>query len=202
MADVAVVDYGMGNLHSISSALSEVGAAVTMVSTPEALARFDRVVLPGVGAFGRSMDNLRTAGLDEALRTHVAAGRPLFGVCLGFQVLFEASTELGEHTGLGLVPGRVTRFVTDLHVPHVGWNVVRASGHPLFAGLGEDPHAYFVHSFRPEAVPAAAAIARSEYGGEFVCAVVHGSAAGVQFHPEKSGPEGLRILSNFMAWRP
>lgn len=202
MAEVGVVDYGMGNLHSIGSALAEVGADVTLVRDAAALARFDRVVLPGVGAFGRSMANLRSAGLDEALRAHVTAGRPLFGICLGFQVLFESSDELGEHPGLGLVPGRVTRFVTDLHVPHVGWNVLKPRPHPLLSGLGRAPHAYFVHSFRPEGVPEDVVIARSEYGGDFVCAVARGSAAGVQFHPEKSGPEGLCILRQFIDWRP
>jgi len=202
MADVAVVDYGMGNLHSIGSALTEVGATVELVRGAEALARFDRVVLPGVGAFGRSMANLRAAGLDEALVAHARAGRPLLGICLGFQVLFESSAELGQHAGLGLVRGRVERFAPGLHVPHVGWNVVHHEGHPLFAGLGPTPHAYFVHSFRPVDVDPAAVIARSDYGEAFVCAVAQGAVAGVQFHPEKSGPEGLHMLARFCAWTP
>lgn len=201
-SQVAVIDYGMGNLHSISSALTAVGATVTLVRDGEALRAFDRAVLPGVGAFGRSMQHLEAAGLDAAVRDHVTAGRPLLGVCLGYQVLFESSDELGEHAGLGLVQGRVRRFETDLPVPHVGWNVVRPTPHPLFEGLGEEPHAYFVHSFRSVEVPEANALARSDYDGDFVCAAAAGSAAGVQFHPEKSGPEGLRLLANYLEWSP
>ncbi len=202
MADVAVIDYGMGNLHSIASALRAVGAEVELVRAGEDLARFDRAVLPGVGAFGRSMAHLREAGLDAAIRAHVDGGRPLLGVCLGFQVLFEDSDELGEHVGLGLVPGHVQRFETKLHVPHVGWNVVRPAPHPLFDGLPDDVHAYFVHSFYPTDVDDDAVIARSEYDGEFVCGVARGSAAGLQFHPEKSGQDGLQMLANFLRWNP
>lgn len=202
MADVAVIDYGMGNLHSISSALEAVGAKVELVTDAAGLAAHPRAVLPGVGAFGRSMQHLEAAGLVEGLRAHVAAGRPLLGICLGFQVLFTSSEEHGHHAGLGLVPGRVVRFETDLHVPHVGWNVLRCEAHPLFAGLGPDPHAYFVHSFYPVDVPEDVVVARSEYDGPFVCAVAKGPVLGVQFHPEKSGPEGLSMLARFLEWQP
>lgn len=202
MAEVSVIDYGMGNLHSICSALKEVGAQVTVVSTPEALRDAERVVLPGVGAFGRCMQHLQEGGLDVALQEHLQRARPLLGVCLGYQVLFESSDELGLHPGLGVFKGQVRRFVTELSVPHVGWNVVRHRGHPLFAGLSEDPHAYFVHGYKSVQVDPQVAIAHSEYDGPFVCAAAQGTAAGLQFHPEKSGPDGLRMLSCFMSWRP
>lgn len=202
MAEVSVIDYGMGNLHSIVSALREVGASVQVITRPEHVAAAERVVLPGVGAFGRSMRHLSEAGLDEALQSHLRASRPLLGICLGYQVLFDSSDELGEHEGLGIFEGKVRRFQADLHVPHMGWNIVRHDGHHLFADLSEDAHAYFVHSHRPVDVDPSIGIAHSEYGGDFVCAAARGTAAGVQFHPEKSGPDGLGILSRFMTWRP
>lgn len=200
---VAVVDYDMGNLHSIASALVAVGGDVRLVRTDDELQDVDRLVLPGVGAFGASMRNLRNVGLVDGIRRHVAAGRPFLGICLGFQVLFERGTEHGQHDGIGLFAGSVDRFDTGLHVPHVGWNELIACGdHPLLAGVGQRAHMYFVHSYRPVGVEEHVVIGQSDYDGRFVCAVAAGSAAGTQFHPEKSGHDGLRLLSNFLAWSP
>lgn len=200
---VGIIDYRMGNLRSIGNALDKVGGEVRFVRTAQELLESERLVLPGVGAFGASMRNLGEQGLPEAIGRFVTAGRPLLGICLGFQVLFERGTEGGPHEGLGLVPGTVSRFETDMHVPHTGWNVLRAtSEHALWSGLDEDAHVYFVHSYKPEGVPKAYVIGESEYDGGFCCAVARDNVAGTQFHPEKSGADGLRILSNFLEWRP
>ena len=201
MSAVAIVDYGMGNLRSLANALRAVGAEPELVEAPERLSEYDRAVLPGVGAFGASMRNLRSVGYDQAIREYVASGRPLLGICLGFQVLFERGTEGGDHEGLGLVPGRVRRFETSLHVPHVGWNAVRTQGHTLWDGLGEAPHMYFVHSYHADDVGADDVIGVTDYGERFVSAVARGNVAGTQFHPEKSGPDGLRVLHNFVRWQ-
>ncbi len=200
---VAIVDYEMGNLRSIANAMRAVGGDVQLVRDAAELDGVEHLVLPGVGAFGASMANLRERGLDVAIREHVAAGRPFLGICLGFQVLFARETEHGEHVGLGLLDGTVSRFETSLHVPHVGWNVLLPrQQHPVLAGLPEGAHMYFVHSFRPVGVDDDAVLAESEYDGRFVCAVARGSLVGTQFHPEKSGRDGLRLLQNFVTWRP
>ena len=203
MSQVCVIDYGMGNLRSLANALHAVGADVRVAGEPGEAAGIARWILPGVGAFGSAMRCLRERGWVDALHEHRAAGRPFFGICLGFQVLFERGFEHGAHDGLGWIQGDVTRFETQLHVPHVGWNVVRPSRpHAIWAGLPDASHMYFVHSYRPVGVPAAAVLGETAYDGDFVCAVVQGAALGVQFHPEKSGADGLRLLRNFLVWRP
>lgn len=201
---VAVIDYRMGNLRSIANALRHVGGDVQMVTSGAELADASHVVLPGVGAFGASMRNLAEHGLVDAIHAHVAAGRPLLGICLGFQVLFARGTEHGDHAGLGLVPGTVRRFATTtLHVPHTGWNAVEPTrAHPLLEGLPSGEPMYFVHSFHPDGVADADALATTTYGERFVCAVARDAVAGTQFHPEKSGPAGLRLLANYLSWRP
>jgi len=200
---VGVLDYRIGNLRSIGNARGKVGGGVTVVRTNEERLACDRLVLPGVGAFGASMRNLGEQGLVDAIDRYVSTGRPLLGICLGFQVLFGHGTEGGPHDGLGLVDGTVRRFETDLHVPHVGWNVLRAKAeHKLWSGLEPDAHVYFVHSFKPVEVPEEHVIGESEYDGWFCCAVARENVAGTQFHPEKSGADGLRILSNFLEWQP
>ena len=203
-ADVVVIDYGMGNLRSIANALQTVGAVVEVSSDPERIGSAGRLVLPGVGAFGRSMQELRERGLIEPMSEAVSRWVPFLGICLGFQVLFEGSTEFGEHEGVGWVSGRVDRFDdTDLIVPHMGWNFVTPSrAHPLFKGLDAGGHFYFVHSYRPEGVRESETLATTEYGEDFVCAVHHNSVVGTQFHPEKSGPMGLQMLENFLSWSP
>lgn len=202
MTRVAVVDYDMGNLRSITNALRTVGADVTVVRGADEVRDHDRVVLPGVGAYGAAMDHLRGAGLDEALREHAQSGRPLFGICIGFQVLFERGLEHGDHAGIGLFAGTVARFETDLHVPHVGWNALDARPHALWDGLPDRPHVYFVHSYHPVDVDDDVVIGTAEYGERFACAVARDNVAGTQFHPEKSGPIGLAILRNALEWSP
>jgi imidazole glycerol phosphate synthase glutamine amidotransferase subunit len=200
---VGIVDYRMGNLHSIASAVTAVGGDVVWCTDAASVRACDRIVFPGVGSFGACMRNLHEAGLDEAMVAHVRAGRPLLGICLGFQALFEKGTEGGDYAGLGLVSGRVRRFDIDLHVPHVGWNELHfRSQHPVFAGIAEGSHMYFVHSYYPDDVDPSAVVATSDYGVQFVCAVGNGSVVGTQFHPEKSSDDGLRLLSNFVRWSP
>jgi glutamine amidotransferase len=201
---VVVIDYGMGNLRSIANALGKVGASVDITSDPSRVAKAQRLVLPGVGAFGRSMEELAGRELIGPISEAVDRGVPLLGICLGFQVLFEASTEFGDNDGLGLMAGRCDRFDdTDLIVPHVGWNRVEPRrSHPLFDGLESGGYFYFVHSFRPESTHDDDVLATTEYGDDFVCSVHKGSVVGTQFHPEKSGRLGMKMLTNFMAWNP
>jgi len=200
---VSVIDYDMGNLRSIANALRHVGAEVRVVREASEVRAADRVVLPGVGAFGAAMRRLSSSGVDDAVRDHVAAGRPFLGICIGFQVLFALGDEHGERPGLGLVDGEIRRFCTDLHVPHVGWNALNLRAHhPVFDGHSPEPHVYFVHSYRAVGVRDADVIATTEYGEPFVSAVARDALVATQFHPEKSGPEGLRILKNFLTWRP
>jgi glutamine amidotransferase len=199
--DALLVDAGTGNLHSVHNALLQLGFAVRVTSDPSDLARPGRVILPGVGAFGRFMAGLAAAGLLEPLRGVVLRGDPLLGICVGMQALFELSEEMGRHAGLGLLAGRVVRFPPDggLKVPHTGWNQlwpVRAS--PLFHEVDPGAYAYFNHSYYCDAAQAADMLAETEYGLRFASAIQRGSLLAVQFHPEKSQRVGLKILENFM----
>lgn len=213
MAAIGIIDYGMGNLHSLSKALEKVcgHACVVLSREPEQLARCDRLVLPGVGAAAACMAELRRLGLDEFVREQVQR-KPLLGVCLGMQVLLDESTENGGVTTLGLIHGQVLRFPDPppagasggprLKVPQMGWNRVHQSlRHPLWAGVADASWFYFVHSYY--AVPASEAdfLGEARYGLRFAAAVAHGNLAGVQFHPEKSQAAGLRVLANFTAWQ-
>jgi len=204
---IAVVDYGAGNLRSVAKALERSGLEVEVTADPAVVLRADGVVLPGVGAFADGMANLRAKGLDEAVRESIAAERPYLGLCLGLQLLFEASDEHGSTTGLGLMPGRVERFPDRdasgglLRVPHIGWNTVRFCGeHPMLEQLPREDCFYFVHSYRP--VPARRELAAgwTDYGGEFASAAAVGSVFAVQFHPEKSQSAGKRLLDAYAAW--
>lgn len=205
---VAVVDYGMGNLHSVARALEAAGARPVRTAVPAEVAAADGVVLPGVGAFPDAAARLAETGLGEAVRAAAAAGLPLLGVCLGLQLLFEASEE-GEGTGLGLFPGRVVALPggPGRKIPHMGWNTVTwtagegGEGFPLFRGLEPPAHFYFVHSFAvPAGVAAAAglAVATCTYGVDFVAAAARGNVMGTQFHPEKSGAAGLAVYRNYV----
>lgn len=203
MAVVTLVDYGMGNLRSLANAFRALDVDVRWATRPEDLQCAGHVVLPGVGALGKAVANLSASGMDAAVLEHVKHGAPLMGICVGFQLLFTRGFEFGEHNALGLFQGEVRRFETTLHVPHVGWNVLHVRRpHPWFDGLPDAPHVYFVHSYRPEGTDPQDVLADSEYDGAFVAAVARGNVGGAQFHPEKSGPDGLRMLRNFVDWAP
>ncbi len=204
---IAIVDYGMGNLRSVQKALEHLGHVATVTSDPRVIDAADRVILPGVGSFGAAMERLNApaaGGLtlaDPVRQTH-RDGRPLLGICLGMQLLLETSEELGQHRGLGLIAGHVRLMAGDeaagVKIPHMGWNSIRFdSGSQLFTGLPPDPTVYFVHSYRCVPLTDSVVTAWCGHGGQFAAAIESGSLAGVQFHPEKSGANGLRILDNF-----
>lgn len=194
-----VVDYGAGNLRSVERALACIGAAYFTSDRPQELARADRLVFPGVGEARAAMEVLAARGLDEAIAAFVRSGRPLLGICIGAQVVLDASEER-ETPCLGLVAGKAVRFRTspDLKVPHIGWNQVRqVAAHPLFAGIPDGACFYFVHSYYPRLADPGLAIGETDYGVRFASAFARGNLVAVQFHPEKSGSHGLRLLSNF-----
>ena len=196
---IAIVDYGVGNLSSLLCSFDAIGAQAEVTSDPEKIAAADKIVLPGVGAFGDAAEKLRSSGLDRVLRQQAARGKPLLGICLGMQLLFEKSYEYGEHTGLGLIPGTVRPIAEvippNLKIPHMGWNALQFRGekHPLFRYLKEGDYVYFVHSFYASECDKDT-IAVTEYGAPLTAAAARGNVMGCQFHPEKSGEVGLRIL--------
>ena len=195
---IAIVDYGMGNLRSVEKALEKVGAEVNVTRDPDELRRADRIVLPGVGAFGDAMTNLEKRGLVEAIKEEVAAGKPFLGICLGLDLLFEESDEHGLHRGLGLLPGRVELLPTRLKIPQIGWNQVAIRKQsPLLAGIPDGSSFYFVHSYAVVPRQESDILCVTEYGCTFVSAVERGNIAAFQFHPEKSSSLGLTILRNF-----
>ena len=198
----AVVDYGAGNLVSIDQALTQVGARVTIARDPSGLLDADALVVPGVGAAAPAMERLADAGLVEPIRAWIAAGRPFLGICLGLQLLFDGSDEDGATT-LGIIAGRTTRLRDAPTLPHIGWNQVeRTRDHPAFAGIAPGADFYFVHSYAGEpSGPSAAAtvLARTTHGSPFVSAIARDNVLGFQFHPERSGVDGLRILANVFA---
>ncbi len=200
---IAVVDYGMGNLRSVAKALEHVGAEVRVTAEAADIAKADGVVLPGVGAFGRCIDNLCAAGLDKPVKIAAASGRPFLGICVGMQILFEESDEFGPVKGLGILRGRVRRFEglgPGLRVPHIGWNALHIrSRPPVLKGVADGARVYFVHSYYAECESDELAAATTIHGEEFVSAVEKGSIFATQFHPEKSQAAGLRLLDNFAA---
>ena len=201
MIRIGVADYGAGNLVSICRALEVIGAEPAIVRGPAALRATDGLVVPGVGAAGPAMERLQRRRLVEPIQAWIEAGRPFLGICLGLQLLFEGSDEDGAVT-LGVLPGRTVRLADAPRLPHIGWNQVeRRRAHPLFAGIGEGADFYFVHSFAAAPPPEAEGLVLAEtaHGSRFVSAVSRGALAGVQFHPERSGRDGLRLLANFVA---
>ena len=198
---IAIVDYGVGNLFSLKSSFAAIGADAVVTSDPEALRRADKILLPGVGAFGDAADKLRESGLDRVVREEAERGKPLMGICLGMQLLFERSYEYGEHLGLGLLKGEIRpiaeRIPAGLKIPQMGWNalkIVRES--PLFRYTKDGEYVYFVHSY--SAVKCEdSLLASTEYGAELTACVGKGNVFGCQFHPEKSGEVGLRMLKAF-----
>ncbi len=198
---IAIVDYGMGNLHSVSKAVERLGFESLVTGDREELLSADGVILPGVGAFGDAMEQLRQTRLDAVMKEAAAVGKPLLGICLGMQLLFSRSEEHGNHEGLDMLPGSVVRFAGgDYKVPHMGWNALQFQKpeHPLLAGL-EEGHVYFVHSYHvlPEAQEDLLAV--TDYGQPVTAIVGRGSVYGMQFHPEKSGELGMSLLRNFLA---
>jgi imidazole glycerol-phosphate synthase subunit HisH len=195
---IAILDYGMGNLRSVEKAIEHVGAAAEIGCDPAAVRAADGIVLPGVGAFPKAMEAIRGLGLDELVAERRVAGVPILGICLGLQLLFDSSTELGGNAGLGLLPGPVAELDADgLKVPHIGWSPVRWERESrLVEGIESETPFYFVHSFAP--LPSDGdLLGTAAYGARFACAAERDNVFGVQFHPEKSSAAGLRLLSNF-----
>jgi glutamine amidotransferase len=198
VAQVAIIDYGVGNLRSVEKAFAATGCAAVISSDENILRKAERLVLPGVGAFGACMKALSERGFDDLVRERVAAGTPLLGVCVGMQMLFQESEEFGRAPGLGLLQGRVHRFSADLLVPHVGWNQIRQRvQHPLFEGIRDAAFFYFVHSYYCEPAAGEVVLGETDYGVTYASVVARKNLFGVQFHPEKSQTAGLRLLSNF-----
>ncbi|HET6427369.1 MAG TPA: imidazole glycerol phosphate synthase subunit HisH [Phycisphaerae bacterium] len=195
---IAIIDYGLGNLESVKYALDRLERASELTSDPERILSADGVILPGVGAFGRAMEMFGRRNLLEAAREAAGSGRPFMGICLGQQLLLTVSAEHGTHEGLDIIPGKVVRFGEDLTVPHMGWNQVRQDGPcPLLEGIADESFFYFAHSYYVVPGERAAAVGTTEYGRRFASVIQSGMVFGTQFHPEKSGPVGLRMLSNF-----
>jgi glutamine amidotransferase len=207
---VVVVDYGIGNLLSVTRALSQVGADAVLSNSPNEVGNADRLILPGVGAFGDGMAGLAAAGLTDAVKRYAERGRPFLGICLGMQMMLDTSMEYGSHAGLGLIAGTVvlvpaTTSENKPHkIPHIGWNRLLPSGcswsGTILEGLSDDRNTYFVHSFMADPADPAHRLADCDYNGRRVSAAIRRDHLyGCQFHPEKSGPVGLRILQRFVA---
>ncbi|MBF0358029.1 MAG: imidazole glycerol phosphate synthase subunit HisH [Magnetococcales bacterium] len=213
MSKITVIDYGSGNLRSVAKALESVGGQVTVSQSPAAIIDADRVVLPGVGAFADCYRNLQESGLLEPTLEHIRAGKPFLGICVGMQLLFSEGHEFGVHKGLDLISGHVGGFKTDmadpeqpgmnLKVPHMGWNrVAQKQEHPLWAGIPDNSHFYFVHSFHAQPKESQLIAGSSSYGIEFCAAIAQDNIFATQFHPEKSQKNGLTLLKNFISWSP
>jgi len=199
---IALIDYGSGNIRSVTKALQHEGAPVELCSTPEGLQHADAVVLPGVGSFGDSVRNLQSRGLFEPLQEWLAADRPFLGICLGYQLLFESSEESPGLPGFGKFKGRVQRFAQNgLKIPQIGWNALSLTQpeHALWRGLPAQPFVYFVHSYFPVPEDQSVITSTADYGEVFAASAGRGRVAGVQFHPEKSQGTGLAMLRNFLA---
>jgi len=200
---IAIIDYNMGNLASVQNALAKIGAESKVVSEPNDVKNYDKVLLPGVGAFGDAMEHLRQNGMDEAVKEFAKSGKPMLGICLGMQLLFSKSLEFGEHKGLDLIPGEVVPFDENMFnkphkVPHMGWNELFVQKDtPIFKNLPKEYYLYFVHSFHAVTTDEYA-IGKTWYGYEFVSAVQNSNIFGIQPHPEKSHENGLEILRNFV----
>lgn len=203
---IGIVDYGAGNLTSVSNALNYLNIENLISSNPEELAKCERVIFPGVGAAGSSMNELAKRGLDSFLKKTLQSGVPTLGICVGCQIILDSSEEDEGVKCLGILPGKTVRFKSEgnLKIPHMGWNQVsHDESHPLFAGIASGTEFYFVHSFYPAEIPSENDIAQSQYGSQKFCAV-HGykNLVATQFHTEKSGEPGLKLLRNFSKWNP
>ena len=201
---IAVIDYGVGNLFSLCSSLDAIGAETVVTCDPDVVRAADKIILPGVGAFSDAIAKLRESGMDKIIIEEAKRGKPLFGICLGMQMLFEKSYEYGEHDGLGLLRGSVVgmegSLPSELKIPHIGWNYLKFDReHPLFKYINEGEFVYFVHSYYAVDCEESL-IASTEYGKMLTAAVALENVAGTQFHPEKSGEVGLKILKAFCEW--
>ncbi len=196
---IGVVDYEAGNLKSVETALAYIGADFFISSAPEKLKAADKLIFPGVGEAAAAMRVLSSSGLDRVLKEFAASGKPLFGICLGSQILFDHSEE-SDTPCLGILPGKVRQFSPDmgLKIPHMGWNTLKHTNHPLFKDIPQDKSFYFVHSYYVDPASQEDVIGISDYGRDFTAAVARGNVMATQFHPEKSGEWGLKILKNFM----
>ncbi|MNJ47488.1 Imidazole glycerol phosphate synthase subunit HisH 1 [compost metagenome] len=198
--NIAIVDYGMGNLHSVGKAVERLGHQASFTANRSEIEAADGVVLPGVGAFGDAMEQLSQTGLDEVVSDVAKRGQPLLGICLGMQLLFDESEEHGKHQGLGILPGTVVRFQDDgLKVPHMGWNKLQFKNHnnPMLKGL-EEGHVYFVHSYHVLPENRSDLLAVTDYGHEVTAIVGRNNVYGMQFHPEKSSQLGMSLLGQFL----
>ena len=200
---IAILDYGVGNLFSLKSSLAAIGADAVVTADPEVIKSSEKIILPGVGAFGDAAAKLRESGMADLVKSEAESGKPLMGICLGMQLLLEKSFEYGCHEGLGLIKGEIRPITdvipADLKVPHIGWNALRFKGEksPIFKYINEGDHVYFVHSFYGAECDESV-IATAEYGATLTAAVAEDNVYGCQFHPEKSGDVGLRILRAFI----
>jgi glutamine amidotransferase len=200
---IGIVDYNMGNLASVINAFAKVGADAKVESDPDKFKNYDKLILPGVGAFGDAMEHLNERNMIEALQEYAKSGKYMMGICLGMQLLLESSEEFGNHKGLGLIDGKVVAFDTKkfaqkLKVPHMGWNRVFTKEHPIFSGLDSMHYLYFVHSFHAVVADDAHVIGKTIYGYEFASAIAKENVLGIQPHPEKSHKNGLHIIENFV----
>ncbi len=197
---IGVIDYGASNIRSVANALKFLGYDMTLATAPAQIENAEKIILPGVGAFAPGMENVRAQGFEDFLQRKAEAGVPILGICLGMQFLLDTSEEDGQHTGLGLIPGRCVRFNIAEKVPHMGWNQLHHDQtHPLMAGLASgESYAYFVHSYHAAEIREADIIAQTDYGYEYPSIIGRRNVFGVQFHPEKSQAVGLRLLKNFI----
>ncbi|MFH1904908.1 MAG: imidazole glycerol phosphate synthase subunit HisH [bacterium] len=200
---IAIIDYGLGNLRSVSKAVEKLGAEAEVTDNPKRIEKADGIILPGVGAFHVGMQNLERLNLLPVLHEAISKETPFLGICLGFQILFSQSEEHGIYNGMDIIKGKVKRFTHKLKIPHMGWNQVefkiQNSKFKIFDGVPNDSYFYFVHSYYAEPEDLNVIIAKTEYGHEFTSVVNKGNVWGVQFHPEKSGDIGLKILMNFLS---
>jgi glutamine amidotransferase len=196
---IAVIDYGAGNLRSVTNALARFGFKPRVTSEPEIVLKATAVIFPGVGAAADAMDNLRWSGMDEAIKEVIRDGKPLFAVCVGMQVLLSATEEGGWNECLGIIPGNVKKLPPSLKVPHMGWNQVKQiNGHPIFKGITDETNFYFVHSYYAEPEDKAVVAGTTEYGVNMCSMLIKDNLIATQFHPEKSGEPGLRMYANFL----
>lgn len=197
---IAVIDYGLGNLRSVSKALEKAGAKTKVTNSPKVISKAEAIVFPGVGAFSKGMENLRKLKILKTITDSIKSGKPFLGLCLGLQLLFTESEEYGNHKGFSIIKGKVKRFMGKVKIPHMGWNQVKFTGQhaDLFKGVNKGNYFYFVHSYYVEPEDKSIITTRTDYGIEFASSIQKNNIYGLQFHPEKSGELGQRVLENFI----